>query len=259
MFRIAWLFFRVSALNELQYRVNFLVQLLKSLIALGTGIIGLEVVFSHTTSLVGWTHPDLLAVMGVYTLMGGLINISIQPNMTQLLEDVQQGTFDYVLTKPADAQLQVSVRKVQIWSVTDILLGLGVLVYAVTQLQEGPGLLQALMFVALLIMGGLMIYSFWLIMTTGAFWVVRMENILELFQGVYQAGRWPVTIYPNWLQVGLTFIVPVAFAVTVPAEDFTGRLTGATLLETLVVTVLLLALSRWFWRFGLKRYSGASS
>ncbi len=259
MLRIAWLFFRVGALNELQYRVNFLVQLLKSLITLGTGIIGLEVVFSHTNTLAGWTRPDLLAVMGVYTLMGGLINISIQPNMTQLLEDVQQGTFDYVLTKPADAQLQVSVRKVQIWSVTDILLGLGVLVFAVTQLQEGPGLLQALMFVALLIMGGLMIYSFWLIMTTGAFWVVRMENILELFQGVYQAGRWPVAIYPNWLQVGLTFIVPVAFAVTVPAEDITGRLTGATLLEALAVTVLLLALSRWFWRFGLKRYSGASS
>jgi ABC-2 type transport system permease protein len=259
MFRIAWLFFRVGALNELQYRVNFLVQLLKSLITLGTGIIGLEVVFSHTTTLAGWTRPDLLAVMGVYTLMGGLINISIQPNMTQLLEDVQQGTLDYVLAKPADAQLQVSVRKVQIWSVTDILLGLGVLVYAVTQLKEGPGLLQALMFVALLIMGGLMIYSFWLIMTTGAFWVVRMENILELFQGVYQAGRWPVAIYPNWLQAGLTFIVPVAFAVTVPAEDITGRLTGATLLETLAVTVLLLALSRWFWRFGLKRYSGASS
>ena len=70
-----------------------------------------------------------------------------------------------MLTKPADAQLQVSVRKVQIWSATDILLGLGVLFYAVTQLQEGPGLLQALLFVALLIMGGLMIYSFWLIMT----------------------------------------------------------------------------------------------
>jgi ABC-2 type transport system permease protein len=259
MFRIAWLFFRVGALNELQYRVNFFVQLLKSLVAVGTGLIGLEVVFSHTATLSGWTRPDLLAVMGVYTLMGGLINVSIQPNMQQLLEDVQQGTFDYVLTKPADAQLQVSVRKVQIWSVTDMLLGLGVLVYAVTQLQQGIGLLQALIFVGLLILGGLMIYSFWLIMTTGAFWVVRMDNILELFQGVYQAGRWPVAIYPNWLQIGLTFIVPVAFAVTVPAEDITGRLNGAIMLETLAVTALLLIVSRWFWRLGLRRYSGASS
>lgn len=259
MFKIAWLFFRVGAMNELQYRVNFFVQLLKSLVVLGTGIIGLEIVFSYTTTLAGWTRADLLVVMGVYTLMGGLINISIQPNMQQLLTDVQQGTFDYVLTKPADAQLQVSVRKVEIWSITDMLLGLGVLVYAVTQLQERIGILQALIFVVLLVMGGLMIYSFWLIMTTGAFWVVRMDNILELFQGVYQAGRWPVAIYPTWLQLGLTFLVPVAFAVTVPAEDITGRLTGVILLETLALTIFLLALSRWFWRIGLKRYSGASS
>src|SRR5258708_12183614 len=101
MFRIAWLFFRVGALNELQYRVNFLVQLLKSLIKLGTGIIGLEVVFSHTTTLAGWTRPDLLAVMGAYTLMGCLFNLSIQPNLTQRLQDLTHCPSHYVPPKPA--------------------------------------------------------------------------------------------------------------------------------------------------------------
>lgn len=259
MFKIAWIFFRVGAMNELQYRTNFFVHLLQGLIALATGLIGLEIVFSHTSTLAGWTNADLLAVIGVYTLMGGVINVSIQPNMQQLLTDVQQRTLDYLLARPADAQLQASVRKIEIWSVTDILLGLGVLIYAIVQLQRGLSILQALIFIALLIMGGLMIYSFWLIMTTGAFWVIRMENILELFQGVYQAGRWPIAIYPTWLQIGLTFLVPVAFAVTVPAEDITGRLTLATFLETLALTVFLLLLSRWFWRFGLRHYSGASS
>ncbi len=133
------------------------------------------------------------------------------------------------------------------------------LVYAIVQLQKGLSIWQALIFIALLMMGGLMIYSFWLIMTTGAFWVVRMDNILELFQGVYQAGRWPIAVYPTWLQIGLTFLVPVAFAVTVPAEDITNRLTPAIFLETLALTVFLLVLSRWFWRFGLRHYSGASS
>ncbi|GAC1375774.1 MAG: ABC-2 family transporter protein [Ktedonobacteraceae bacterium] len=259
MFKIAWLFFRVGAMNELQYRVNFFVQFIQSLIALATGIIGLELVFSHTTRLAGWTRPELLTVVGVYTLMGGLINMSIQPNMQQLLLDVQQGTLDYVLMKPVDAQLQVSVRQVRIWSITDIILGAGVLLYAVQQLQSGIGIWQALLFVGLIILGGLMIYSFWLIMTTGAFWVIRMDSILELFQGVYQAGRWPVTVYPNWLQIGLTFLVPIAFAVTVPAEVVTGRLASATLLETLALTAFLLLFSRWFWRFGLRHYSGASA
>jgi len=259
MFKLIWLFFRIGAMNELQYRVNFFIQLFQSLVALGTGLIGLAVVFSHTTTLAGWSRPELLVVMGVYTLMGGLINVTIQPNMQLLLNDVQQGTLDYILTRPADAQLQVSVRQVHIWSATDILLGMGVLFVAFFQLQSTLGILQAIIFTALLLLGGLMIYSFWLIMTTGAFWVIRMENILELFQGVYQAGRWPTTIYPNWLQVGLTFLVPVAFAVTVPAEALTGRLTIATLLEALVLTIALLLFARWFWKLGLRYYSGASA
>jgi len=259
MFKLIWLFFRIGAMNELQYRVNFFIQLFQSLVALGTGLIGLAVVFSHTTTLAGWSRSELLVVMGVYTLMGGLINVTIQPNMQQLLNDVQQGTLDYILTRPADAQLQVSVRQVHIWSATDILLGMGVLFVAFFQLQSTLGILQAITFAALLLLGGLMIYSFWLIMTTGVFWVIRMENILELFQGVYQAGRWPTTIYPNWLQVGLTFLVPVAFAVTVPAEALTGRLTIATLLEALVLTIALLLFARWFWKLGLRYYSGASA
>lgn len=259
MFKLIWLFFRVGAMNELQYRVNFFVQLVQSLVALGTGLIGLALVFSYTTTLAGWTRPELLAVMGVYTLMGGLINATIQPNMQQLLNDVQQGTLDYTLTKPADSQLQVSVRQVHIWSMTDLLLGLGVLLFAIFQIQARIGILQALVFIALLFMGGLMIYCFWLILTTGVFWVIRMENILELFQGIYQAGRWPTTIYPNWLQVGLTFLVPVAFAVTVPAEAITGRLTVTTLLEALALTIFLLLFSRWFWKRGLRHYSGASA
>ncbi len=259
MLKLIWLFFRIGAMNELQYRVNFFIQILQSLVALGTGLIGLTLVFSHTATLAGWTRPELLAVMGVYTLMGGLINVTIQPNMQQLLNDVQQGTLDYILTKPADAQVQVSVRQVRIWSLTDVLLGLGVLLFAISQFQSSIGILQVLAFVVLLFMGWLVIYSFWLILTTGVFWVIRMENILELFQGVYQAGRWPTTIYPGWLQIGLTFLVPVAFAITVPVEAITGRLTVARLLEALALTIFLLLFSRWFWKLGLRHYSGASA
>ena len=55
--------------------------------------------------------------MGVHILMGGVIGTSIQPNMVRLMEDIRQGTFDFVLTKPDDAQVLASVREVRIWQV----------------------------------------------------------------------------------------------------------------------------------------------
>jgi len=76
---------------------------------------------------------------------------------------------------------------------------------------------------------------------------------------MYEAGRWPVSLYPGWLRFALTFIVPVAFATTVPAEALSGRLTWQTLLGAVALAAALLVASRWFWRVGIRNYSGASA
>ncbi len=119
-----------------------------------------------------------------------------------------------------------------------------------------PGLAA---FLAALVLGIAMVYCFWLILTIAAFWIVRMDEIVDLFTGVYQAGRWPVSIYPDWLRIGLTFLVPIAFAVTVPAQAFTGRLTPEILGLAALFAVGLLVVTRLLWRIGLRRYSGASA
>ena len=257
--RLVWNHLRISIANEMQYRVNFFIQLLQSFIALSTGLIGIWLVFSHTTELGGWSRPELLAVMGVFTLVGGFIRSAIQPNMDRLLDDIHEGTLDFALTKPFDGQVMVSVREFRFWQLTDVLVGIGVIIVAVVQMQQHFTIGQALGFVAALVLGGIMVYCFWIILTSVAFWVVRIYEIVDLFQGLYAAGRWPVTIYPDWLRIGLTFLVPVAFAVTVPAQALTDRLTPLTLLGALGVTLLLIVLARLIWRLGVRSYSGASA
>jgi ABC-2 type transport system permease protein len=253
------LFFRIGALNDLQYRANFWLQILQSAIQLATGLAVLGLVFSQTPALNGWSQPALLAVMGVHILMGGVIGALIQPSMERLRSDIRQGTFDFVLTKPEDVQVLSSVREIRIWQAVDVLVGLVILVIALGQLGGSLGPIEAAAFVAALVIGGLMIYSFWLVVTTVAFWVVRIDEIAELFEGLYQSGRWPVTIYPEWLRVSLTFLVPIAFAVTVPAQALTGRLTPEMFALALGFGIVALAASRAFFRYGLRRYSGASA
>jgi ABC-2 type transport system permease protein len=243
----------------MQYRVNFFVQLGQSIISLATGLIGLLLVFSHTSELNGWSQSELLIVMGIFILMGGIINSLIQPNMTRLLEEIQMGTLDLTLTKPADAQGLVSIREFRFWSLTNVLVGLLVLAYGVYHYQGVVGIIQSLVFVLTLVLGSIIIYCFWLIITSSAFWFVRVDEIVNLFQGVYAAGRWPVGIYPRWLQLGLTFIIPVAFAVTIPAQALTSRLTPIILAGTFALTVFFLVIARLIWRWGLKNYSGASA
>jgi ABC-2 type transport system permease protein len=76
---------------------------------------------------------------------------------------------------------------------------------------------------------------------------------------VYDAARWPVTIYPGWLRAILTFVVPVTFAVTMPSQALVGGLGGRLLGLTLALAVGLSVASRMLWRIGVRRYSGASA
>lgn len=257
--RLLGVFVRIGALNEFAYRANFWLQAFESLLGMVTLLGLVAVVTAQTDTLAGWRPAELVAVAGVYFTMLGMINMVISPSLSRFMEDVRDGTLDFTLTKPEDAQLLVSISQIQIWKFIDVVLGLGVLGWALSELGTEVGPADALAFGAAMLAGGAIVYSFWMVLATLVFWFIRIENILMIFWMVYSAGRWPVGIYPDWLRWTLTLVVPVAFAVTVPAEAITGRLGEHTLFGAAVLAVCALASSRWFWRVGLRHYAGASA
>lgn len=257
--KLAAVFFRIGAMNEMAYRANFWIQTFESLMGIGTALALVAIVYNQTEELGGWRQSELVALVGVYFLVLGAINLVIAPSLQRFMEDVRQGTLDFTLTKPEDAQLLVSISSFRIWKLLDVIIGMGVLAAALFSLSSHFGIVQALSFGLALLAGGAIVYSFWLMLATLSFWFIRIENILMIFWSMYTAGRWPVGIYPQWLRWTLTLVVPVAFAVTVPAEAISGRLAPGTLLGALALAIALLALSRWFWNVGIRHYSGASA
>ena len=141
--RIFGLYFRIGAMGEMQYRFNFFVHLFQSILQLGMALGGLAVIFTYTNTLGGWLPDEVLALVGVYTLVGGLIGLVVYPSMEQFIMSVRDGMLDFMLVKPVDAQLLNSLQSVDIWRLIDIGLGLGVLIIALvrlgTQVGLGPG------------------------------------------------------------------------------------------------------------------------
>ena len=148
-FRLGWLYFKLGSLTELQYRANFFIQVLQSAVAAGTAIVVLKLVYSHTTELNGWSEAELLVVMGIQILLGGVIRMSIQPNMERVMEEVREGKLDFALTKPEDSQVLVSVREVRIWRAVDIVSGALVLAYGVSGLERSVNVGDAALFAAI--------------------------------------------------------------------------------------------------------------
>ena len=259
LFQILYVYLRLGLQNELQYRANFFVQGFLSVLEVSAGLAEQHVIFSQTDQLGGWKPAELRALLGVFFIVGGFINMLVAPSMRRLMEDVRLGTLDFSLTKPEDAQALVSVRQFEIWKFTDIVLGTAVLMQALFSLGATVSAERLALFSVTLLAGMAIVYSFWLMLATCTFWFVRMDNILYIFQSMYDAGRWPLSIYPGWLRLLLTFLVPVAFAVTVPAEMLVGRLDPVMVIASFGLAAFMLMLSRWFWTVGIRHYSGASA
>ena len=173
----AWLLLQLGVLNELQYRVNFSFRSSSRRSPLVTGLIVLWLVYSYTAELNGWSQSELLGVLGIQILMGGLIGTSIQPNMLRLIDEVRDGKLDYALTKPEDAQVLVSVREVRHMAGGRRRVGRG---RARGRAHPSRGRRRAgrtlVAFAVALVLGAVMIYCFWLVHRDSGFWVVRMDR-----------------------------------------------------------------------------------
>jgi ABC-2 type transport system permease protein len=257
--RLFTVFFRTSVQTDMEYRADFFSRVIASLLGLLTTVGALSITYSYTDRIRGWTFAQAMILLAVYYLMDGLIEMFIAPNMRQVMQQIRDGTLDFVLLKPVSAQFMASFRQVNIWRMVNVLVGLGLLAYAVVNLAMAIGPAHAVAFVVTLIAGVCVVYSFWLVLVTLCFWFLRVDNIEQIVWQAFEAGRYPIEIYPAWLRGTLTYVIPVAFIITVPAQALAGKVGIGYLIMSLCVGAITLGLSSAFWRFGLRFYTGASA
>jgi ABC-2 type transport system permease protein len=259
--RIVGLFMQVSAQEEVAYRLNFWINLLHSLLNLATGVLGVSVLFSQVDSLRGWTYAGTLAVLGVYLVVGALRSLFIGPSLDSLAGmegDVWSGRLDFTLLRPVNTQFLASFRRWRFFALFDLLLGLGVLGFAAWQLGQAWSPAHLAMFFLALFAAMVLLYAILLAFTALVFWSPGVL-FTWIFDGIFQLARYPVGLYPGWLRLALTWIIPVGLITTVPAEALAGGLSDGMLAGSLGLAIVLLAGASILFRLALRGYSSASS
>ena len=244
---------------EMEYRANMYLSIFEMLLVIGTSIGAVLIMFGHTTTMNGWTLPQMIVLLGVYYVIQGGVSLLFSPSFERLMEHVRVGTLDFHLLKPVNTQFLVSTRHLKVIRGADLLLGLAVVIVGLVQVGEQVGIAQALMFALSLIFGWALVYSLLLGLVTLSFWFVRVENLLAIFWAFTEAGRFPVDVYPLWLRVSLSTVVPIGIAVTAPANVIAGRMDWVAVAVLGAGTVLTVGIASALWRWGLKSYTGASA
>ena len=255
--KILGLFWTTAIAAELEYRLNFLIATFTSLANLAGSIFSLFLFYRTGYTFQGWSWSEATIVLGLFTLLQGFSATFLVPNLNRIVQQVEQGTLDFVLLKPISSQFWLSSRTVSPWGLPDLFFGIILIAYAGSQL--GLKLTNYLASLIPLSFGFVILYSLWFILGATSIWFVKIYNVTEVLRGLLEAGRYPMVAYPAAYRFFFTFIIPVAFLTTVPANAMLGRGQFTWMFGAGILATILLIFSVLFWRFALRFYTSASS
>lgn len=258
-FSLLGLRLRTSMTVAMQYRSDFILSGVLSVLWTATGLVPFHVAFHDRPPVAGWTYGSALVVVGWFTLLRGVLDGAVNPSLLAVVGQIREGTLDFVLMKPADAQFLVSTSKFEVFRVLDMVAGLGVVSAAFVMLgrpPSAPGIVVALlMFTA----ATTVLYSIWLLVISAAFWVVRVDNLAYLFDSLFDFARWPVSIFRGVWKIVFTFVIPLGVMTTYPAEALLGTLRASTAAFALLGAALVAGAARAVFRRAIAHYTSASS
>lgn len=257
--RIALQLARTSVQAQAAYRVDFFIQMILAFFWVGWNVTPVWVIFELRDEVAGWRFEEAMLVMSAFLILKALLEGLVTPNLNALVQHIRTGTFDFVLLKPADAQLLVSTAKLVPAKAVDLAAGLAIAAWSVSRMSPAPGLEQLLAGALMLAAGAVAIYALWMIVICSAFWWVKVDNLNYLFASFFDAARWPISVFRGWVRTILTYVLPVAVMTSFPAMAVMGQLELETAAIAWGTSLAILLLSRVVWRWALTHYASASS
>lgn len=105
----------------------------------------------------------------------------------------------------------------------------------------------------------LIAFAFHLFVCSVCVITTEIDHLILVYRDLINMARFPTDIYQRGIRWILTFVIPIAVMITVPAKALLGLLSFWGVTFTFLVGIVLAWASLKFWQFALTRYSSASS
>lgn len=257
--RLLGLQLRTSVLLAAQYRNDFFLDAIIGLFWTATAVMPLFVVYggARRDGIPGWSFGESLVVVGCFITLQAVLEGAINPSLQAVIDHIRKGTLDFVLLKPADAQFLVSTSRFQLWRAAGLLHASLVFAIAFREIGQAPSPGGVVLALLLLAVATALLYSLWILIVSSAFFVVKVDNLSYLFTSIFDAARWPATVFRGALRFVFTFIIPLTVMTTFPAQALLGRLEVRTLLFSLLGSLVFAAVARLVWSRSIGHYTSA--
>lgn len=245
---------KVAFASASTYRMNFFLNTVIMLIG--------DILFPLITLLIygsgagfqGWTLYQVLLIQSVFTMSMAIADMTFHGILWATMGAVREGNFEMILLMPVDTMFLLMARTFSIDAIGLLIGGLTIFIVALTHVAV-PTLIMWLQFLALFLIGLLVMMGIALMMAATSFKWVGNSRIPEIFDSVRNFGKYPQTIFPKAVVMIVSYVFPVMMIGFFPAAALLGQ-GKITMFLAVIPCFLFLTLGIVLYRSMIRLYQG---
>jgi ABC-2 type transport system permease protein len=269
-FRVFLTFFRNAMIREMMFQGNFLIQIITRAFWFFAQIALFQIIFSEVPEINGWSRDQYFAFMATGMLINGIVETFFMPNCANLSEQIRTGRLDFILVKPVDSQFLVSLERINLAMLSQVVLALGLLARSLWRIGDPLSIFQVSVFLFYVALGVMFFYSMMIVTACSSIFLGRNQGLYDFWFYITVFARYPRSIYNGRddsrfeageiLQTGFSYVMPILLVVTVPARVIVSTLEEKHwAVVSLVAAVVGMLIARVVFRWSLNHYRSASS
>lgn len=243
----------------MEYRTDFIIGMVAFLFSQSTGLLFLYIIFQNIPTLLGFTMEQVLLMYGFSLIPKGIDHLLFD-NLWLLPQAVRQGRFDRYLLRPVNSLYAFMIERFQPDAFGEILLGSVLMVYALTHQTFSVSVLTMLSLIPVALIGVFAFTSLKLLTASTSFWLKNSYPLMQVTYNLSDFSRYPMVIFPKFIQFILTYMIPFALISYYPAIYILGQIDYVSLLIRISFVVIVLGLCALkVYHLGLSRYESTGS
>lgn len=250
---------RFSLKRALEFRLDFFFRVFMDGLWYAMNLAFFGLIYRHTPLLGGWDEPQIRLFAAGLFVMDAVHMTLFSNNMWWLPTFVNRGDLDYHLLRPVSSLFFLSLRDFAVNSFLNLLMALGILVWALTTYPHPLPAENLLAYGLALGMGIFLHYALLMVFIVPVFWLHGSSGLRDFYFVMDRFAGRPDGLWKGWLRRLLTTILPLALVVSIPTRALVEAEPWGYVLHLALVSAGFFALLVLLWRAGLRAYSSASS
>jgi ABC-2 type transport system permease protein len=241
-----------------EYRVDFAVGVITALSMQASSLAFFWMVFTHAPAIGNWSAVEVLFLFGMTAMVLGLAEATLN-GIWMLPFYLIAGELDRLFVYPVRSLPFVLISRPELHSLGNFVTG-AITVGVAWSMAPPP--VTAYFLLPVWVICGALIYTAALVVIASLSFVILGPFAWHMLavHNLLGASRYPVTIYPRWLQLLTVFVLPFGAAIFGPGSFIRGDFSlWLALVAPIAATVVVVTLAFHVWERLSNKYQSTGS